>query len=97
MNKDEVYANQKKAQAERREYELEHAEVLEQIYQHVRQYGGSIRKLYMTCPCGKKDVSVWKIKQHICSQGHRKIFPIPALSHFVGDNPKPAINVDSAV
>lgn len=97
MSKDEVWANQQKAIAERRKYEVEHAEVLEQIYQHVKQFGGSVRRSYMNCPCGKKDVSVWKIKQHICSQGHRNIFPIPALSHFVGDNPKPAINIDTPI
>lgn len=97
MSKDAVLDNIQKAHAERRQYELEHAAVLEQIYQHVKQYGGSVRRSYLKCPCGKKDVSVWKIKQHICSQSHRKIFPIPDLSHFVGDNPKTAINIDTPI
>lgn len=97
MSKDEVWANQQKSFAERRKYEMEHAEVLEQIYQHVKPECGSVRKVFITCPCGKKDVSVWKIKQHLASQHHRAVFPIPELSHFVCDNPKPAINIDTPI
>jgi len=97
MNADEVFANTQRAIAERREYASTHADVLEQIYQHLYPVGRNIHKTFMTCPCGKKDVGVWKIKQHICSKGHRKVFAIPELSQFVRDHPKPAINVDSAV
>lgn len=97
MSEDVVFANIQKATAERREYAITHADVLEQIYQQLYPVGRNIHKTFITCPCGKKDVGVWKIKQHICSKSHRKVFPIPALSHFVSDHPKPAINIDSTV
>lgn len=96
-NPDEVLANTQRAIAERREYAITHATVLEQIYQHTYPIGRNIHKTFITCPCGKKDVGVWKIKQHICSKGHRAVFPIPALSQFVGDNPKSTVNIDPSI
>jgi hypothetical protein len=95
MSEDEVFANIQKATAERREYATTHADVLEQIYRHLYPVGRSIHKTYITCPCGKKDVGVWKIKQHICSKGHRRVFPIPDLSQFVSHYPKPAIDINT--
>ena len=97
MSEDEVFANIQRATAERREYATIHADVLEQIYQHLYPTGRSIHKTFITCPCGKPDVGVWKIKQHICSKGHRKVFPIPELSQFVSDHPKPTININTPV
>lgn len=97
MSEDEVFANIQKANAERREYAITHADVLEQIYQHLYPEGRSIHKTFITCPCGKRNVCVWKIKQHICSKGHRKVFPIPELSQFVRDDPKPTININTPI
>ena len=94
---EEVFANIQKANAERREYATVHADVLEQIYQHLYPVGRNIHKTFILCPCGKRDVGVCKIKQHICSNSHRKVFPTPLLSQFVGDNPKPAVNIDCAI
>ena len=96
-NPAEVFANIQKANAERREYATTHADVLEQIYQHLYPIGRNIHKTFILCPCGKKDVGVWKIKQHICSKSHRAVFPVPTLSQFVGDNPKPAVNIDCPI
>jgi len=97
MSEDEVFANIQKATAERREYATLHADVMEQIYQHLYPVGRCIKHTFITCPCGKKDVGVWKIKQHICSKQHRKVFPIPELSQFVRDDPKPTININTPV
>ena len=97
MSEDEVFANIQKATAERREYATTHADVVEQIYQHLYPVGRCIKHTFINCPCGKKDVGVWKIKQHICSKSHRRVFPIPDLSHFVSDNPKPTIDINSTV
>lgn len=97
MSEDEVFANIQKANAERREYAITHADVMEQIYQHLYPVGRPIKHTFITCPCGKKDVGVWKIKQHICSKSHRKVFPIPELSQFVSDHPKPAIDIHSTI
>jgi hypothetical protein len=97
MDEYTVYANIQKANAERREYAITHADVLEQIYQHLYPEGRPIKQTFITCPCGKKGVGVWKIKQHICSKQHRKVFPTPELSQFVSDHPKPAIDINSTI
>ena len=92
-----VTANIKKAREETVSYYMLHAVVLEEIYNAIKPLGRNIHKVYIDCPCGKKDVGMWKIKQHICTKCHRAVFPIPLLSQFVSDDPKPAVDIDTAV
>lgn len=93
IGEEAVFANIKKAQQQRSDYYHLHSAVLEDIYNAIKPFGGSVHKAYFNCPCGKKDIIIAKIKQHICTNKHRAVLPIPLLSQFVVDNPKPAVDV----
>lgn len=65
-----------------RDYYFEHKDVLEQIYQHLRPTC-SLSKYHIHCPCGSpRPVKYTKLKQHICTKNHRKVFPIPYVKDF---------------
>lgn len=66
----------------RREYYFKHHIMLEDIYQALRPTN-TLHKVYIDCPCGTKGVAYLKMKQHICSKKHRKVFPLPFVSDFV--------------
>lgn len=68
---------------QRREYYFKHHTILEDIYQALRPLN-TLRKCYIDCPCGTKQVGYLKIKQHICTKKHRKVLgDTPLLSHFL--------------
>lgn len=93
IGQEELVANLKKSQQRRSDYYHLHSAVLEDIYNAIKPLGVSVHKSYCDCPCGKKGIVVAKIKQHICTDKHRAVLPVPYLSQFVGDDPKPAVDV----
>lgn len=94
MSREIVYANIKKAREDVVEYAKQHSAVLEEIYDAIKPRGRNIHTVFITCPCGKPNVAVWKIKQHICTKKHRAVFPTPELSQFVAYHSKPTIDID---